>query len=262
MDYLIESTSAASVLVVGVGRLVHDLLLWCTAEVGYLRLDDAFVQVSSIMPQKRNPVALEHARALASKAFAELAAVPAAVHNTPFGDIVDTEDDLQPLVATAFKDATRAVALVAAAMATAEFDVARMRARATESWVTVTELADTLARDHGVPFKAGHAIASKLIAARTARPNAPLADLLAQRLTRGDRPRDQDERRRAGQGAQPGTLHRRAQDAGRSGARGHGGRARRGAAPAGRRFGGSRPPARRVRVGGCPTSAGGRRDLE
>ena len=54
-----------------------------------------------------------------------------------------------------------------------------MRARATEGWVTVTELADTLARDHGVPFKAGHAIASKLIAARTARPNAPLADLLA-----------------------------------------------------------------------------------
>jgi argininosuccinate lyase len=179
VDYLIESTSAASVLVVGVGRLVHDLLLWCTAEVGYLRLGDAFVQVSSIMPQKRNPVALEHARALASKAFAELAAVPAVVHNTPFGDIVDTEDDLQPLVATAFKDATRAVALVAAAMATAEFDVARMRARATESWVTVTELADTLARDHGVPFKAGHAIASKLIAARTARPAAPLADLLA-----------------------------------------------------------------------------------
>ena len=89
--------------------------------------------------------------------------MPAAVHNTPFGDIVDTEDDLQPLVATAFKDATRAVALVAAAMAAAEFDVARMRARAAEGWVTVTELADTLARDHGVPFKAGHAIASTLV---------------------------------------------------------------------------------------------------
>src|SRR5262249_21658382 len=162
VDYLIESTSAASVLVVGVGRLVHDLLLWCTAEVGYLRLGDAFVQVSSIMPQKRNPVALEHARALASKAFAELSAVPSTMHNTPFGDIVDTEDDLQPLVATACRDAMRAVALVAAAMTSAEFNVAKMRARATEGWVTITELADTLAREHGVPFKAGHAIASKL----------------------------------------------------------------------------------------------------
>ncbi len=162
VDYLVESTSAAATLVLGLGRLVQDLLLWCTAEVGYLRLGDAFVQVSSIMPQKRNPVALEHARALASKAFAELSAVPATVHNTPFGDIVDTEDDLQPLVATAFRDAMRAVALVAAAMTSAEFNVAKMRARATEGWVTVTELADTLAREHGVPFRAGHAIASNL----------------------------------------------------------------------------------------------------
>ena len=179
VDYLIESTSAATVLVVGLGRFVQDLLLWCTAEVGYLRLGDGFVQVSSIMPQKRNPVALEHARGLASKASAQLAAVPATVHNTPFGDIVDTEDDLQPLVATAFKDATRAVALVAAAMATAEFDVARMRERAAQSWVTLTELADTLARDYGVTFKAGHAIASKLVTARAVRPAVPLADLLA-----------------------------------------------------------------------------------
>ncbi|MFI5177080.1 MAG: argininosuccinate lyase [Vicinamibacterales bacterium] len=179
VDYLIESTSAATVLVIGAGRLVQDLLLWCTAEVGYLRLGDGFVQVSSIMPQKRNPVALEHARALASKAFAELAGVPAVVHNTPFGDIVDTEDDLQPLVATAFKDATRAVTLAAAALGTAEFDVARMRERAETGWITVTELADTLAREHGVAFKAGHAIASRLVRAQGAQGTVPPAELLA-----------------------------------------------------------------------------------
>jgi argininosuccinate lyase len=179
VDYLIESTSAAATLVVGLGRVVQDLLLWCTAEVGYLRLDDSFVQVSSIMPQKRNPVALEHARALASKAFAELSAVPAAVHNTPFGDIVDTEDDLQPLVATAFRDATRAIALVAAAMTSVEFDVARMRTRAAEGWVTITELADTLTREHGVPFKAGHAIATKLVRGGPAASATELATRLA-----------------------------------------------------------------------------------
>jgi argininosuccinate lyase len=183
VDYLVESTSAAATLVLGLGRLVQDLLLWCTAEVGYLRLGDAFVQVSSIMPQKRNPVALEHARALASKAFAELSAVSSAVHNTPFGDIVDTEDDLQPLVATAFRDATRAVALVAAAMTSAEFNVAKMRARATEGWVTVTELADTLAREHGVPFKAGHAIASNLARGGA----ASSADDMAARLAAASR---------------------------------------------------------------------------
>ena len=104
-------------LLSGLGRVVQDLLLWCTLEFGYLRLADGFVQASSIMPQKRNPVALEHARAIASKALGQAGAVMLAVHNTPFGDVVDTEDDLQPLVASMFRDATRAVVLVDAAHA-------------------------------------------------------------------------------------------------------------------------------------------------
>ena len=117
VDYLIESVSAAMVLLTGLGRVLQDLLLWCTSEFGYLRLADGFVQGSSIMPQKRNPVALEHARAIASKALGQASGIVLSVHNTPFGDIVDTEDDLQPLVASMFNDANRAVRLVAAAMA-------------------------------------------------------------------------------------------------------------------------------------------------
>jgi argininosuccinate lyase len=178
VDYLLESVSAAAVLLVGLGRVVQDLLLWCTVEFGYLRLADGFVQGSSIMPQKRNPVALEHARAIGSKAVGQAAGVMIAAHNTPFGDIVDTEDDLQPLVAQMFKDAARAVSLVAAAMAGAEFDVARLAARASEHWITITELADTLARDHKLAFKAAHAIAARLIAGARATPDAPLADIL------------------------------------------------------------------------------------
>jgi argininosuccinate lyase len=182
VDYLLESVSAATVLLAGLGRVLQDLLLWCTIEFGYLRLSDAFVQGSSIMPQKRNPVALEHARAIASKALGQASGIVLAVHNTPFGDIVDTEDDLQPLVSQMFRDAARAVTLVAVAMADADFDVAKMAARATENWITVTELADTLARDHGLAFRAGHEIAAGLIKAaeaqRAAGKPASLASLL------------------------------------------------------------------------------------
>ena len=96
-------------LVVGLGRVLQDLLTWCTAELGYLRLADGFVQSSSIMPQKRNPVALEHARALRARRWDRRRRIMLAVHNTPFGDIVDIEDDLQPLVASMFRDARRAV---------------------------------------------------------------------------------------------------------------------------------------------------------
>ncbi len=116
------------------------------------------------MPQKRNPVALEHARAIGSKAFGEAVAILTTVHNTPFGDIVDTEDDLQPLVYAMFRDATRAMTLVGAALAGAEFDAAKLEARAREGWITVTELADTLTRDHGLPFRTSHAITSRIVA--------------------------------------------------------------------------------------------------
>jgi argininosuccinate lyase len=167
VDYLLESVTATAVLIAGLGRVVQDLLLWCTAEVGYLRLADGFVQSSSIMPQKRNPVALEHARSLASMALGQTQAILLAAHNTPFGDIVDTEDDLQPLVASMFNHAVRAVTLVAAAMEEATFDVRRMAERARAGWITVTELADTLTREHGVAFKTSHAVAVRFVRAMT-----------------------------------------------------------------------------------------------
>jgi argininosuccinate lyase len=179
VDYLLESVAATSTLVVGLGRVVQDLLLWCMMEFGYLRLGEGFVQSSSIMPQKRNPVALEHARAIGSKAFGQAQAIVSAVHNTPFGDIVDTEDDLQPLVASMFRDATRMVLLVGAAMNGAAFDVERLRARAGEGGTTLTELADTLVREQGLPFRTAHGIAALLLKARAEDPDVSLSAALA-----------------------------------------------------------------------------------
>lgn len=179
VDYLLESVSSTAILLVGLGRVLQDFLLWCTMEFGYLRLGEGFVQSSSIMPQKRNPVALEHARAIGSKAVGQAQAIMTTVHNTPFGDIVDTEDDLQPLVASMFRDATRTLALVAATMRGAAFDVSRLAARAGEGGTTLTELADTLVRDEGLPFKTAHAIAAMLLKCSTEDPDASLSRALA-----------------------------------------------------------------------------------
>jgi argininosuccinate lyase len=148
-------------------------------EFGYVRLADGLVQSSSIMPEKRNPVALEHARALASKALGESSAIVLTVHNTPFGDVVDTEDDLQPLVASMFRDALRAVMLVTAAIRGMELDVARLEARAAVGGTTLTELADHLVRTHDIPFRSAHAIAGRMAKAHRDRPDAPLGATLA-----------------------------------------------------------------------------------
>ena len=179
VDYLLESASAAAVSLAGLGRVIQNLLLWCTVEFDYLRLEDGFVQSSSIMPQKRNPVALEHARIIASRALGQATAILISVHNTPFGDIVDTEDDLQPLVFSMFRDATRATRLVAAVMRRAEFNTARLQERAYEGWITATELADTFTREHGLPFGASHAITGRLVAARERDPAVSVPEALA-----------------------------------------------------------------------------------
>jgi argininosuccinate lyase len=178
VDHLLEACGSAAVAVAGLGRFVQDLLLWCATEVGYLRLADDLVQISSIMPQKRNPVALEHARAILSKALGQFQAVWTAVHNTPFGDIVDTEDDLQPLVASAFRDAGRGTGLIGLALGSAQFDVDGMRSRAEAGWISLTEVADALARDHGVPFSVAHRIASRLARESRPAPSRPHVDVI------------------------------------------------------------------------------------
>lgn len=178
VDYLLEGVTAAATTVVGLGRVVQDLLLWGTMEFGYLRLADGFVQSSSIMPQKRNPVALEHARGIGSQAVGQAQAIITAVHNTPFGDINDTEDDLQPLIASMYRDALRMVSIVAAALEDAQFNVERMEALAGAGGTTVTELADTLARDHGLPFSTAHRIAGQVVRGKNDQPSARMTDLL------------------------------------------------------------------------------------
>lgn len=165
IDYLSGAVGALAASVINLGRLVQDLLLWCTEEFGFLRLSDGYVQTSSIMPQKRNPVALEHTRVLASKALGQAQAILTAVHNTPFGDIVDNEDDLQPLVFSAFADARRAWRLFAALLAAAEFHRDRLAAGAAGNFLTVTELADTLVRREELSFHAAHQLVARAVAA-------------------------------------------------------------------------------------------------
>jgi argininosuccinate lyase len=79
-----------------------------------------------------------------------------------------------------FRDALRAVTLVDAAMRTAEFNVARLEARAAEGGTTLTELADHLVRTRGLSFKTAHTIVSGLLAARRDHPDVGLGASLAQ----------------------------------------------------------------------------------
>ena len=163
VDYFTEFLGATSALLINVGKFAQEFLLMAMMEFNAIRLPDGYVQASSIMPQKRNPVAIEHVRAIASKALGQVLGVLTSVHNTPFGDINDVEDDLQPLNFSATRDASRAVSLLAHSLAAAEFNLDLLHQRAEANYITVTELADTIVRRDGLPFSVAHRIVASCV---------------------------------------------------------------------------------------------------
>jgi argininosuccinate lyase len=161
-DYLVESAIAVLSMMVNCGRWIQDFLQLVTREYNIIKVADPYVQISSIMPQKRNPVSIEHSRSLASSSAGEALAAIQMIHNTPFGDIVDTEDDLQPHLYRSYEKANRVIRLMHAVVRTMEVDKERALNQAKNSCITITELADVLARDKAVPFRLAHQIASTI----------------------------------------------------------------------------------------------------
>ncbi len=165
VDYFTELLGANAALLVNIGKFAQEFLLMAMKEFDVIRLPDGYVQGSSIMPQKRNPVALEHIRAIGSKALGQTLGVFTSIHNTPFGDINDVEDDLQPLIYSAIRDANRAVALFAGTLKSATFKLETLKKRASKNFITVTELADTIVRRENLSFRIAHSIVGKCVRA-------------------------------------------------------------------------------------------------
>ncbi len=162
-DNLTDVASALSSLGVNLSRFTHDMLFWATQESGAIRIDDSFIQISSIMPQKRNPVVLEHLRARISRMLAQASGIVIQCHNIPFGDTQDIEDEIQPLLFGSLETAAEILQLYSAVIGTLRVNVDHLRNRAIEGFTTVTELADTLVRHCDLPFREAHGIVSALV---------------------------------------------------------------------------------------------------
>ncbi len=164
-DHLLEATQAPVTMVASLSRFVGDLLIWARAEVGLLHVADEFIQISSIMPQKRNPVILEHIRTRIGYVYGEAATVAVMVHGAAFGDTNDVEDPIYPPIARLFAATSAVLTLLNAVLASARFDVQVMLDRAHGSFMTTTALADGLVRDFGLPFRTAHHITALAVKA-------------------------------------------------------------------------------------------------
>jgi argininosuccinate lyase len=160
VDYVTGLYSAIKLMFLHLGRVVQDMQFWTAFEVGQLYVPNALVQISSIMPQKRNPVPIEHLRHLASMTVGRCDAIVNTMHNTPFTDMNDSEGEVQVAGYAAFESGGRVLALLTALIPACRVRADRVAANMDAACVTITELADTLVRVEGLSFRQAHEIAS------------------------------------------------------------------------------------------------------
>ncbi|ASZ67295.1 argininosuccinate lyase [Bacillus cereus] len=161
-DYLLEVSSLLMVMMTNTSRWIHDFLLLATKEYDGITVAKPYVQISSIMPQKRNPVSIEHARAITSSALGEAFTVFQMIHNTPFGDIVDTEDDLQPYLYKGIEKTIRVFSIMNAVIRTMKVEEETLKNRSYKHAITITDFADVLTKNYEIPFRHAHHAASTI----------------------------------------------------------------------------------------------------
>lgn len=163
-DFVLEVLAALAILMAHLSRIAEEMVLWSTAEFGFVRFSDAVTTGSSIMPQKRNPDGAELVRGKAGRVFGHLLGLLATVKALPLAYNKDLQEDKEALF-DALDTAALALAVLAASVRGASFDRGRMRGAAEEreGYANATELADHLAAK-GLPFREAHGIAARLVA--------------------------------------------------------------------------------------------------
>jgi len=161
-DFLLEFLSAASICMVHLSRLCEELVLWSSAEFGFIELADAFCTGSSIMPQKKNPDVPELIRGKTGRIFGDLVALLTLMKSLPLSYNRDMQDD--KLAAFSTCDTLSAcLDIMIKMLPTVTVKVDAMRQAASQGFLNATDMADYLV-GQGVPFRKAHEIVGQTVA--------------------------------------------------------------------------------------------------
>ena len=159
-DFVAELLFAVAMMATHLSRLGEDLIIYGSSEFGFVQFGDAFTTGSSMMPQKRNPDALELARGSGARAIGDLSTLLSTLKGLPSGYNKDLQDDKRVLF-DAVDTALLVLPAVAGALQEIRFNVKRMRA-ALSSSMMATDLADYLV-EKGATFREAHSAIGSLI---------------------------------------------------------------------------------------------------
>ena len=161
-DFAIEFCSAAALAMTHLSRFSEELVLWTSAQFGFVNLPDRFCTGSSIMPQKKNPDVPELVRGKSGRVSGHLVGLLMLMKSQPLAYNKDNQEDKEPLFDTVdtLRDCLHAFADMMPAL-TVNAAVTREAAR--RGFATATDLADYLVR-RGLPFRDAHEVVGKAVA--------------------------------------------------------------------------------------------------
>ena len=139
---------------VHLSRLAEDLIIYCSTEFGFITLSDAVSSGSSLMPQKKNPDALELLRGKAGRVFGNQMSLLVVLKGLPLAYNKDMQEDKEAVFDTVdtVHISLRAASIV---LDNAKVNEERTLSAASNGYLNATELADYLVKK-GVPFRTAH----------------------------------------------------------------------------------------------------------
>ena len=160
-DFVAEFAAACAIAQLHISRFAEDIVLWASAEFGFVTLPDGFATGSSIMPQKKNADVAELARGRSGRAIAELVGILTTMKGLPMAYDRDLQED-KSYILGASNVVLPTLRIFAAMVPALGFNLERLREAAGQSFSLATDLADYLVRK-GMPFRQAHEIVGLLV---------------------------------------------------------------------------------------------------
>lgn len=160
-DFLIESASAMSNIMVNLSKMAEEIIIWSSSEFSFVELDDMYASTSSIMPQKKNPDSAELVRGKAGTVIGSLMALLSISKALPLSYNRDLQE-ATPNMWRAVETTRTAVRITKGMIATMDVNTESMAEKSVLGFTTATELADTMVRETGIPFRTAHQIVGVL----------------------------------------------------------------------------------------------------
>ena len=161
-DFVLEVLAVAAICGTHLSRLAEEIVIWCSAEFGFVRLSDKFSTGSSIMPQKRNPDAAELVRAKVGRIAGAFNALLVVMKGLPLAYSKDMQEDKE-LTFGALDTLSLMVAAMTGMVGDLEVHASKMKAAASRGYSTATDLADWLVRELGMPFRDAHHVTGRIV---------------------------------------------------------------------------------------------------